>query len=296
MVAVIIVLTAACQRLPITTNSEVMNQEIKNESGQIILAGKASPAVMQQPNYKTWYDQSYNSYQLDALTIQEISPLLKNKHIEIFLGSWCGDSKREVPRMLKILNNAGVDTTKLSLIFVDNSTAKYKQSPQHEEIGKNIHRVPTFIFFDGKKEIGRIVESPIMSLEKDMLAILEKRKYQPNYQTVSYWLENVKSRKKNMSDEELKNILPDIQQKPTHYHELNTYGYVKLAANETNEAVNVFKLNTMLYPNEAGVFDSLGEALTKIGNKQAAIIAYEKVLTLQPMDTNAKNALVKLKK
>ena len=46
-----------------------------------------------------------------------------------------------------------------------------------EEVGKNIHRVPTFIFLHGNKEIGRIVESPVVSLEKDMIAILEKKSY-----------------------------------------------------------------------------------------------------------------------
>lgn len=82
--------------------------------------------------------------------------------VQIFFGSWCGDSKREVPWMLKILNESGFE--KYSLIGLGNSFQNYKQSPFGEEIGKNIHRVPTFIFYKDSTEVNRTVESPKASL------------------------------------------------------------------------------------------------------------------------------------
>ena len=48
----------------------------------------------------------------------------------------------------------------------------YKESPQHEEKGWDIEFVPTIIFLRNGKELGRIVESPEQSLEKDMRKIL----------------------------------------------------------------------------------------------------------------------------
>jgi len=36
----------------------------------------------------------------------------------------------------------------------------------------NIERVPTFIFLKNKVEAGRIIETPVTSLEQDMLNIL----------------------------------------------------------------------------------------------------------------------------
>ena len=38
----------------------------------------------------------------------------------------------------------------------------------------NIERVPTFIIYRGEKEIGRIVETPKKSLERDLWNIVKK--------------------------------------------------------------------------------------------------------------------------
>lgn len=299
MVVAIIVLAIACHRailpaITTVTNTPIINTEIKNASGQTILAGHASISALQMPNYKAWYDDSYNSYTVDAAASKQLQPLLQNKSIEVFLGSWCGDSKREVPRMIRILQQAGMDTARLSLVFVDNSTASYKQSPQHEERGKNIHHVPTFIIYDDKKEIGRIVESPVSSLEKDLLAILQQQPYQPNYRAIAHWTKQVAERTRNMTDAELQNLVATLKPLCRHYGEFNGYGYVLLAARNTTEAMNVFRLNTMIYPDNAGVFDSLAEAWETTGNKKEAIAAYEKVLQLKPGDEKAKGKIAAL--
>jgi len=295
MVAAILCVVTACHRTLVPTTTPVTNLEIKNESGQLILAGHGSHSVLQEPNYKAWYDKSYDAYTVDTATTTELKPLLKKTQMEIFLGSWCGDSKREVPRMLKVLQNAGMDTAKVSLYFVDNSTASYKQSPQHEEKGKNVHHVPTFIMYEDNKEVGRIVESPKQSLEKDLLTILKMQPYQPNYEAVNYWLRQVKKRETILSDEVLKNLVSEIKPLCKHYGEFNALGYVLLAANQNTEALNIFRLNTFIYPDMPGVFDSLGEALEKTGNKSAAITAYERVLILKPADENAKKRIAVLK-
>jgi hypothetical protein len=97
------------------------------------------------------------------------------------MGTWCGDSKQEVPRMIKILLAAGMGTSNLSIIAVGNGADMYKKSPQGEEIGLNIKRVPTLIVYEKKKEIGRFIEYPVVSIEKDLLRILLKDGYVPNY-------------------------------------------------------------------------------------------------------------------
>jgi hypothetical protein len=295
IVAAVIVSAAACQRAMLPASTPVLNTEVKNESGQPILAGHCSPAALQKPNYKDWFDKSFSSYTIDSPIVRQLRPLLKGKSMEVFLGSWCGDSKREVPRMLKILVNAGLDTTKIALIFVDNSPKSYKQSPQHEEKDKNIHHVPTFIMYDGKKEIGRIIESPLASLEKDMLAILTGQSYQPNYQAISYWRAYAAGRDKDLSDAELQSLVPELKTRAKHSGEFNTYGYMQLAAKNQTEAMNVFRLNTLLYPDNANAFGSLAEAWATIGNKPAAIEAYEKQLALKPADEVVKKKIAELK-
>ena len=97
------------------------------------------------------------------------------------MGTWCGDSRRELPRVLKMLDCCNFPMKNLTMVMVSNKDSLYKKSPQHEEAGKNIVRVPTIIVEQKGIEVGRIIEFPKTSLEKDLLSILRKENYQPNY-------------------------------------------------------------------------------------------------------------------
>jgi thiol-disulfide isomerase/thioredoxin len=99
-----------------------------------------------------------------------ITPLIGKYNIVIFLGTWCEDSQNLVPQFVKIITEAGYPLNKLTLYGVDRA----------KTTGKGIEKrylvtlVPTFIFYDGKKEIGRITEKPENKLESDIADILEK--------------------------------------------------------------------------------------------------------------------------
>jgi thiol-disulfide isomerase/thioredoxin len=163
-----------------TTNGN--NLSYVNSPQTIIhLLGVHPIADLRKAPFADWFLPNYQNYQPDSLLLPEINKLLKGKELQIFLGTWCGDSKREVPRMLKILAAAGFDSSKLQLIFVNNTADQYKKSPGHEEQGKNIVRVPTLIVYKDKTEIGRFIEYPKESIEKDLLKILQGEPYQPNY-------------------------------------------------------------------------------------------------------------------
>ena len=159
----------------------LVNQIDKDSRGNEMLLGKCTRAALLQAPFADWFQPNYDSYRVDSFTCNFIRPLLAGKSITIFLGTWCGDSKREVPRVLKMLDCCGFPANNLTLIMVSNKDSLYKKSPQHEETGKNIVRVPTIIIEQKGTEIGRIIEFPVTSLEKDMLSILRKEKYQPNY-------------------------------------------------------------------------------------------------------------------
>jgi tetratricopeptide (TPR) repeat protein len=76
--------------------------------------------------------------------------------------------------------------------------------------------------------------------------------------------------------------------------EINTWGYALLGENKLNEAIEVFKINTEMFPNSSNVYDSLAEAYMNAGNKQLTIKNYEKSLELNPQNTNAFEQLNKL--
>jgi thiol-disulfide isomerase/thioredoxin len=158
-----------------------INQMSKDSGGNDMLLGKCTKDALLQPSFAGWFKPNYDSYVVDSFTCNFIRPLLAGKSITIFMGTWCGDSRREVPRVLKMLECCNFPNADLTMVMVGNSDSLYKKSPQHEEAGKNIVRVPTIIIEEKGVEVGRIIEFPKTSLEKDMLSMLRKEKYEPNY-------------------------------------------------------------------------------------------------------------------
>lgn len=77
---------------------------------------------------------------------------------------------------------------------------------------------------------------------------------------------------------------------------LNQAGYGYLQEGKVKEAIELFKLNVMAFPDSWNTYDSLAEAYLADGNKELAIFYYEKSLKLNPGNANAVNQLKKLKK
>ena len=100
---------------------------------------------------------------------------LNDIEVDIYMGTWCWDSKIWVPRFVKTWDLLGLERGKLNFIALYDITDRYKKGPNGEEKGKKIYRIPTFIFKRGGKEIGRIVESPknnlLTSFEKIALGL-----------------------------------------------------------------------------------------------------------------------------
>ena len=148
----------------------------KNNQGDLI--GFANKASFLQAPYNTWFTKNYNTTQLDKTTIQSLKEKLDGVTIKGFMGTWCGDSKRETPHFYKILEAADFNFKNLVLVTVNRS----KKTPNNLQKGYNIIRVPTFIFYKNGKEIGRYVEYARESLEKDILAIVSEKPYKHSYE------------------------------------------------------------------------------------------------------------------
>jgi thiol-disulfide isomerase/thioredoxin len=122
--------------------------------------------------HSLWYQQGSDSFVPDKDAMADLKKLsLKEVTVTVVLGTWCSDSRREVPRFMKIVNELDYNTENITFIGVDS----YKEAPldSYGELG--IDRVPTFIFYIDKVEKGRIIEYPETSLERDMVNILKKR-------------------------------------------------------------------------------------------------------------------------
>ena len=123
--------------------------------------------------YSTWYLKGFDDYQIKTDVINKLLDINKDDvSIKIVMGTWCPDSRREVPRFMRVLDAWQLPVTKLTFIGVDDT----KQSPVGEYIKLDIQRVPTFIIYKNNIEAGRIIENPTTSLEQDMVNILSGMK------------------------------------------------------------------------------------------------------------------------
>ncbi len=124
-------------------------------------------------NFKNWFNTRYNNYQSKEDILTQLKTELKDVEIRAYMGTWCPDSRREVPKFYKIMDEIGF--TNFDMICVNHD----KKANGLEE-GYDINFVPTFILFKEGKEVGRFVERQTKgSLEKDLLYILTKDDYKP---------------------------------------------------------------------------------------------------------------------
>jgi hypothetical protein len=110
-----------------------------------------------------------DDYEPSEVDVRRIASLQVSATLDIYFGSWCSDSRREVPRFLKILEQSSPRRLRVRFYGLDRT----KKAPARLARRGAIERVPTFILMSGGREIGRIVESPETSLEHDLAVLVE---------------------------------------------------------------------------------------------------------------------------
>ena len=63
-----------------------------------------------------------------------------------------------------------------------------------------------------------------------------------------------------------------------------------------NDAIAMFKLNVENYPKSDNVYDSLGDAYAKKGDRDAAITCYQRSLVINPKNSESQKKLDSLVK
>jgi thiol-disulfide isomerase/thioredoxin len=278
--------------------SQEVNQVTKDTKGREKMLGEITKEGFTSNTFNSWFTPNYEAYIPDETLVKKLKRKLKKYTITIFMGTWCGDSKREVPKFYKVLEAANFPERNLRVVGLNNGREHYKQGPNGEEKGMNIHRVPTFIVYNKKgKEVGRIVEHPVESLEADLLKICRGKSYEHKYQVVTE-LDNIfKKKGESYVTENVEKVISKLKPYLKNSKELNTYAYMLLRskAKETSKAITVFKMNVKLFPKDKNCYDSLAEAYYVTKNYEKATENYNKVLELDATDTNAKTMLAKMK-
>ncbi|GAB4297607.1 MAG: hypothetical protein Kow0098_21980 [Ignavibacteriaceae bacterium] len=162
--------------LTVQISAQDFNKIIEDpKSGNPMLIGLLTPEAFTDSNFISWFNSSYELYEPDLRLLHPyIDELLKLRFV-VVLGSWCEDSQFLVPQFMKILNEIGYPVEDLRLIAVD----REKKTPNGDTDNLNIEFVPTIIIYKENTEIGRIVEYPEDSYEKDIINILNKDEEEP---------------------------------------------------------------------------------------------------------------------
>ena len=140
------------------------------ETGEPMLIGLTTRKAFNDSSFSTWWFPAYNDYDIDVTTVDSLKDELKDIDITIVMGSWCSDSQYEIPELYKVFDFVDYPAVKIKLICVN----RKKQTEGDEVAGLNIELVPTIIFYKDGEELGRIIETPEDTMEKDMLKILVK--------------------------------------------------------------------------------------------------------------------------
>lgn len=153
-----------------------------------VLEGEKGPYLMGPMTREAWLDfeptlnDEYHDYLPADDQVRALSYLEQDITITCVLGTWCGDSRREVPRFWKLLDEIALPGLELVMVGVGRTDAPEALAWQadhgvtpgyRERFG--IEYVPTFIVSVDGEELGRIIETPTVSLEADLAEILGVR-------------------------------------------------------------------------------------------------------------------------
>ena len=176
-ISIFAILTAACstqqgvkkevEKSSTMINTVVVDADINKE----ILLGYVNEDGLKNYSVFTSADMYYNRYNVNS----ELTGIIKENSneitIKVIFGSWCGDSKVNVPAFQKIVDSSGYDKTKIKYIAVN----RKKKGGSVDVSDLKVEFVPTFIFYRDGKEIGRIIENPTSdTIEQDWVNIVEK--------------------------------------------------------------------------------------------------------------------------
>jgi len=120
--------------------------------------------------FEAWSPEA--AVQPDATASAALSAVDAGATVEVYLGTWCSDSRREVPRLWRALDLAGTVPFDVRYIGLDRDFAAADVNLDD----KDIIAVPTFVVLRNGVEVGRVIEESPTGIESDLLSLLDGSK------------------------------------------------------------------------------------------------------------------------
>ncbi|MCL1079604.1 thioredoxin [Parashewanella spongiae] len=108
------------------------------------------------------------NYQVNLSVIEPLKQIQTPTEIVVIIGTWCPDCHRDIPRFNAIINAIGNANIQVKYFGVD----KQKVDVQGLAAQYEFSRLPTYIVKQQDSEIGRIIERPELTLEEDLVKLL----------------------------------------------------------------------------------------------------------------------------
>ena len=123
-----------------------------------------------EASHANWRTVEHAPAVAPSRALAEVPP---GAEVDVFLGTWCGDSRQHITRLFAALELAQQVPFRLRVIGVDRT--KHALNPTSNvdwTEGRDIRFVPTLVVVREGIEVGRIVEHPTRSVEEDLLDLL----------------------------------------------------------------------------------------------------------------------------
>ncbi len=141
----------------------------------------------------------------------------------------------------------------------------------------------------GKMDTTKISDAERIEYGVETLAAQRERVKQMNSKKLSEFIVQGKS------VDEVIEVIKSEEKRDSEYDisedGINSFGYNLMEQSKNKEALKIFKLNTELYPDRFNTWDSYGECLLILGEKEEGIKAYKKSLKLNPKNKNAETII-----
>ncbi|MDN3637713.1 thioredoxin family protein [Simiduia curdlanivorans] len=113
---------------------------------------------------------SYKTAIISEQEVQLLTSIDSAISLRVLFGTWCHDSVREVPKLIKLIELA--ENPNLSLRLTAISRDKLEPSAVVARYG--LEFTPTLVVLKDKKEVGRIIEQPDANWASDIIALIQQ--------------------------------------------------------------------------------------------------------------------------
>ena len=154
----------------------IFSEAVKSEDKFTVKENKGLLIVEGLISQHDWLDVSgwdsckINNYCASESICKSISRKFEDKSYRLLVvaGSWCGDTKTELPKLFKIINVCKLDTNQYDIIGVDTD----KMIKVQYSYKFFINKVPSLIVLKDGTEIGIIDVYPELIWDEDIMIIL----------------------------------------------------------------------------------------------------------------------------